>query len=262
MHDISVRRSFIQRRIGVCSSWYLVTMGTPISNSMTELYTLMRYLQADLLKDVGIQHFDEWAADFGEVTTDFEYILFIADNPFYTGFDEYLDEMTGLESIHSHITDGINGYIQNRRYVIEKYEEMLINGTSEKCMPLINEVINGSEIDISGISANKIGKAMYQISERSETGHAIVDALIRNSISFRRWGRFITIITAIAALVLYGLSYHSFLIRRWIPISGDIPVSGQYHILFSAAWLYFSVVLVIRAMSMLVCDAVKMISEE
>ena len=46
--------------------------GTPLSNSMTELYTVMRYLQADLLKDVGIQHFDEWAADFGEVVTDFE----------------------------------------------------------------------------------------------------------------------------------------------------------------------------------------------
>ena len=47
-------------------------MGTPISNSMTELYTVMRYLQSDLLKEVGIQHFDEWAADFGQVTTDFE----------------------------------------------------------------------------------------------------------------------------------------------------------------------------------------------
>ena len=70
MHDIFVRRSFIQRRIGVCCSWYLVTMGTPISNSMTELYTIMRYLQAGLLKDVGIQHFVEWAADFGQVTTD------------------------------------------------------------------------------------------------------------------------------------------------------------------------------------------------
>ena len=39
---------------------------------MTELYTLMRYLQADTLKDLNINHFDEWAADFGEVTTDFE----------------------------------------------------------------------------------------------------------------------------------------------------------------------------------------------
>ena len=39
---------------------------------MTELYTVMRYLQSDLLKEVGIQHFDEWAADFGRVTTDLE----------------------------------------------------------------------------------------------------------------------------------------------------------------------------------------------
>lgn len=46
--------------------------GTPVSNSMTELYTLMRYLQADTLKDLGIEHFDEWAADFGEVVTDYE----------------------------------------------------------------------------------------------------------------------------------------------------------------------------------------------
>ena len=47
-------------------------MGTPISNSMSELYTMMRYLQADMLKDCGINHFDEWAADFGEVKTDYE----------------------------------------------------------------------------------------------------------------------------------------------------------------------------------------------
>ena len=44
--------------------------GTPISNSMCELYTMMRYLQAGMLKDCGINHFDEWAADFGEVKTD------------------------------------------------------------------------------------------------------------------------------------------------------------------------------------------------
>ena len=37
---------------------------------MCELYTMMRYLQADMLKDCNIDHFDEWAADFGEVKTD------------------------------------------------------------------------------------------------------------------------------------------------------------------------------------------------
>ena len=49
--------------------------GTPISNSMCELYTMMRYLQADMLKDCNIDHFDEWAADFGEVKTDYDYYL-------------------------------------------------------------------------------------------------------------------------------------------------------------------------------------------
>ena len=46
--------------------------GTPVSNSMTELYTMMRYLQTDLLKECDINHFDEWAADFGEVKTNYE----------------------------------------------------------------------------------------------------------------------------------------------------------------------------------------------
>lgn len=50
-----------------------MSIGTPVSNSMTELYTLMRYLQAGMLKDLGINHFDEWAADFGEVKTDYDY---------------------------------------------------------------------------------------------------------------------------------------------------------------------------------------------
>ena len=49
--------------------------GTPVSNSMTELYTMMRYLQTDLLRECGISHFDEWAADFGTVKTDYEYYL-------------------------------------------------------------------------------------------------------------------------------------------------------------------------------------------
>ena len=40
--------------------------GTPVSNSMVELYTMMRYLQSDLLEELGLNHFDDWAAMFGE----------------------------------------------------------------------------------------------------------------------------------------------------------------------------------------------------
>jgi len=43
--------------------------GTPISNSMTELYTLMRYLQYNTLTDMRLGHFDSWASTFGETIT-------------------------------------------------------------------------------------------------------------------------------------------------------------------------------------------------
>ena len=46
--------------------------GTPVSNSMTELYTMMRYLQHDTLKEHGLSHFDCWAATFGETSTAIE----------------------------------------------------------------------------------------------------------------------------------------------------------------------------------------------
>ena len=46
--------------------------GTPVSNSMTELYTMMRYLQHDMLRDHGWAHFDCWAAQFGETKTAIE----------------------------------------------------------------------------------------------------------------------------------------------------------------------------------------------
>jgi len=46
--------------------------GTPVSNSMTELYTMMRYLQHDTLKEKGLSHFDCWASTFGETSTAIE----------------------------------------------------------------------------------------------------------------------------------------------------------------------------------------------
>lgn len=46
--------------------------GTPVSNSMTELYTMMRYLQHDTIRNKGLAHFDCWASTFGETTTAIE----------------------------------------------------------------------------------------------------------------------------------------------------------------------------------------------
>ena len=46
--------------------------GTPVSNSMTEMYTMQRYLQYDALREKGLQHFDAWASTFGETITAIE----------------------------------------------------------------------------------------------------------------------------------------------------------------------------------------------
>lgn len=46
--------------------------GTPISNSMTEMYTIQRYLQYNLLKEKGLEHFDSWASTFGETVSAIE----------------------------------------------------------------------------------------------------------------------------------------------------------------------------------------------
>ena len=46
--------------------------GTPVSNSMSELYTMQRYLQPKTLEDMGLYSFDDWASTFGEVVSSFE----------------------------------------------------------------------------------------------------------------------------------------------------------------------------------------------
>lgn len=46
--------------------------GTPISNSMGELFVMQKYLQLDRLREIGLEHFDEWASTFGEIVNSFE----------------------------------------------------------------------------------------------------------------------------------------------------------------------------------------------
>ncbi|MBR6622539.1 MAG: DEAD/DEAH box helicase family protein [Ruminococcus sp.] len=46
--------------------------GTPVANSMTEIYTMQKYLQSDRLEELGLKHFDCWASNFGETVTAYE----------------------------------------------------------------------------------------------------------------------------------------------------------------------------------------------
>src|SRR5262249_9100980 len=47
--------------------------GTPVTNTLAEVYNWQRYLQPELLKERGLENFDDWANLFAEVTTEFEY---------------------------------------------------------------------------------------------------------------------------------------------------------------------------------------------
>lgn len=65
--------------------------GTPISNTMCELYVLQKFLQEDTLERAGIRHFDEWAATFGEVTTALELTVEGSGFRFKSRFNKFVN---------------------------------------------------------------------------------------------------------------------------------------------------------------------------
>ena len=68
--DMLVKCRYLDEITG--SKGVVFATGTPVSNSMTELYTMMRYLQHDTLMKKHLNHFDAWASTFGETTTAIE----------------------------------------------------------------------------------------------------------------------------------------------------------------------------------------------
>lgn len=65
--------------------------GTPISNSMTEMYVMQRYLQPSALKEKGVFHFDQWAAQFGETVTALELAPEGSGYRFKTRFSKFVN---------------------------------------------------------------------------------------------------------------------------------------------------------------------------
>ena len=68
--DMLMKGQYMTERYG--DSTQLWATGTPISNSMVELYSMTRYLRPDLLQKAGLQNFDDWAGNFGNVVTQLE----------------------------------------------------------------------------------------------------------------------------------------------------------------------------------------------
>jgi SNF2 family DNA or RNA helicase len=68
--DLHMKCRFLDEKTG--NKGVVFATGTPISNSMVELYTMQRYLQYDTLESLGLAHFDCWASTFGETVTAIE----------------------------------------------------------------------------------------------------------------------------------------------------------------------------------------------
>ena len=68
--DLFIKCRYLQREHEGRGVYFLT--GTPISNSIAEVYTLQRYMQYETLKETGIEHFDAWASTFGQITTGWE----------------------------------------------------------------------------------------------------------------------------------------------------------------------------------------------
>lgn len=79
--------------------------GTPISNSVTELYTMQRYLQPQLLKEKGIESFDSWASCFGESVNDFELDSSGINYKLVTRFSKFnnISELSDMYRANTHI---------------------------------------------------------------------------------------------------------------------------------------------------------------
>ncbi|MGN0678922.1 MAG: YodL domain-containing protein, partial [Oscillospiraceae bacterium] len=68
--DILMKTQYLNETYGPKN--ILFATGTPVTNSMTELYTMQRYLRPDLLEKANLQTFDDWAGNFGEVVSQLE----------------------------------------------------------------------------------------------------------------------------------------------------------------------------------------------
>lgn len=142
--------------------------GTPVSNSMTELYTMMRYLQAGTLQRFGLQHFDAWAANYADITTAMElapegnsYRLRTRFARFHnlpelmTIFKECADIKTA-DDLELNVPDAV---FENIAAEPTSEQKKLMKGLSERATKIHNKLVDPTEDNMLKITSDgrKIG---------------------------------------------------------------------------------------------------------
>ena len=125
--------------------------GTPVSNSMVELYTIMRYLQYDTLQKMGLSHFDDWAASFGETVTAIELSPEGTGYRAKTRFARFfnLPELISLfkESADVQTADMLNLPVPQAEYINEvlkpsKTQEEMVSSFADRAEAVRNGSVN------------------------------------------------------------------------------------------------------------------------
>ncbi len=137
--------------------------GTPVSNSMVELYTMMRYLQFDALQERGLGHFDSWAADFGEKVTAIEL------SPEGTGFRSKtrfakfynLPELMNLwkESADIQTADMLNLPVPKAEYItvtteLSEHQQEMVANLAERADQVRNRTVDPSVDNLLKITSD------------------------------------------------------------------------------------------------------------
>jgi len=122
--DLYEKVRYLNKKTG--EKGVIFATGTPVSNSMTELYTMMRYLEPSKLENMGIDSFDAWASTFGETTTGFEL------RPEGKGFQRKtrfakFNNMPELMALFQNVADiktqdMLNLDVPEAEYIVEKIE--------------------------------------------------------------------------------------------------------------------------------------------
>lgn len=129
---------------GVCFA-----TGTPISNSMSEMYTMQRYLQPDVLRKLGMGSFDRWASTFGQVTSSLE------------------------------ITPEGSGYqMKNRFAKFHNLPELMVN------FNLVADIQTSDMLDLP-VPAIKGGKAEIVVTEATEYQNQLMDDFVDRAEAIR-----------------------------------------------------------------------------
>ena len=122
--DLFMKCRYLDEKTG--SRGVIMATGTPLSNSVTELHTMMRFLEYDFLKDHGLSNFDNWVTVFGEQKTEWE--LAPAGNKFkertrianYTGLPELMSMFKQVADVRT--ADTLDLATPKMKYHIENIE--------------------------------------------------------------------------------------------------------------------------------------------